>query len=365
MSDQKITRRLHVSVNNGDKNDYFITDISAASSGRNHGRVAASESNRIRLLGMVVFFTTVVVFFTSDVDITTWVPMKHTNKDIKRKEYPIQMLQDVPTVAEIESTLQREHRRIYGDNIEDVARVQIHSLAHTYALTYKLIHELQKQQIHVTLTFGSHLGALRHHGVIPFEEKDVDLAVFSTNTSKIKRAIRATLSTQPHLNLTFSEAYFGFQIPATKELQTYIDVWMFKNVASQTRCVGHQLPDKSCKRWYRDFHDKPPPIYRYDDWFPFRTELFGTERVPIPATNIPIESFHFDDRGPNFWNKTCGPDRRWWEKGQKWLQVDMRERKCSHKYNAYPFVFKKENGIEQLRQGSVVIHEVDGVSHIP
>ena len=203
---------------------------------------------------------------------------------------------------------------------------------------------------------------MRHRGVIPFEEKDVDLAVFSTDVKKIKRAIHTSIGTKPHLNLTFVETDFGFQIPATKELHTYIDVWMFKVSASQkyATCVGHQLRTKSCLKWYRHFHDEKPPTYLYNSWFPFRTEYFGTERVPIPATNKPIESLHFDDKGPNFWNITCGPDRRW--NGEKWVKVDMKERKCSDKYETYPFVFLKENGVEQLRQGSVVLHELPGVS---
>mmetsp|Transcript_906 Transcript_906/g.1478 ORF Transcript_906/g.1478 Transcript_906/m.1478 type:complete len:426 (+) Transcript_906:74-1351(+) len=370
MSDQMITRRRHSGNHSGENDSQSSSQNNTTvdyTYDRNYEQeVATTKSKYILLLRIVIFLTGVIILFTSNVDISTWVPTNRLRKDAERKEEPIQMLQNVSTVAEIESILQKEHMRVRGDYITEDAKVGLHSLAQTYALTYKLIRELQNQQINVTLTFGSHLGALRHHGVIPFEEKDVDLAVFSTDTSKIKRAIRTTLDTQQHLKLTFSETDFGFQIPSTKEFQTYIDVWMFKNDASnQTTCVGHQLPQKSCKTWYKNFHAKPPPIYRYNAWFPFRTELFGTERVPIPATNIPIESFHFDDRGPNFWNTTCGPDRRWNEKIERWVKVDMLERQCKDKYNLHPFVFKKENGIEQLRQGSVVIHEVAGVSTLP
>eukprot|EP00573_Skeletonema_grethae_P011067 CAMPEP_0201698860 /NCGR_PEP_ID=MMETSP0578-20130828/21218_1 /ASSEMBLY_ACC=CAM_ASM_000663 /TAXON_ID=267565 /ORGANISM="Skeletonema grethea, Strain CCMP 1804" /LENGTH=344 /DNA_ID=CAMNT_0048185495 /DNA_START=202 /DNA_END=1236 /DNA_ORIENTATION=- len=321
-------------------------------------RVPAPQSNS-RLLGMIAL-TAVIVFFTSDVE--------HTIKVVEndRKE-PIQKMQAVPSVAEIESTLLREHMIIHGDFIVEETKNRLTSLAHAYALTYKLIQELQNQHISVTLTFGSHLGALRHHGVIPFDEKDIDLAVFSTDAVKIKRAMQTALDTQPHLKLTINEADFGYQIFKTKTFLTYIDVWMFKNIESkELTCVGHQLPDKSCERWYKNFHARLPPVYPYDAWFPVRTELFGTERVPIPATNIPIESRDFeynaDGDRPNFWNTTCGPHRRWNETESRWIEVDMSERKCSDKYSVYPFVFKMENGIEQLRQGSVVIHEVAGVT---
>ncbi len=323
---------------------------------RANSRLIGSKRNT-RHIG-VIALTAVIIFFTSDV--------KHTLKDVTvvgiHGKEPIQKMQAVPTVAEIESTLLKEHMKVHGDSIVEETKNRLNSLAHTYALTYKLIEEFQNQHIHVTLTFGSHLGALRHHGVIPFEEKDVDLAVFSTDAVKVKRAMQTALDTQPHLNLTITESDFGFQIYKTKDFLTYIDVWMFKNNESKNvTCVGHQLPDKSCTKFYKHFYAKLPPIYRYDAWFPFRTELFGTERVPIPATNIPIESFHFDDSGPNFWNTTCGPHRRWNETKSRWIMVNMSERKCSDKYDLYPFVFKKENGIEQLRQGSVVIHEVAGV----
>ena len=97
-----------------------------------------------------------------------------------------------------------------------------------------------------------------------------------------------------------------------------------------------------------------------DAWFPLRTELFCIERVSIPATNIPIESFHFDAGWPNFWNMTCGPSRRW--DGKRWVNVDMKELTCSDNYDGYPFVFLKDDWVEQLRQGSTVIHEVAGVS---
>jgi hypothetical protein len=329
---------------------------------------SAPRRRNARFIGCrIVAVTAIIIFFSSEVYIATFLflPPKLTNKDIEMEKEQFQKLQAVPTVAEIESTLESEHKRIHGDSIieDSDAKMRLHTLAETYALTYKLIHELQKQNISVSLTFGSHLGALRHHGVIPFEEKDVDLAVFSTDKSKIESAIRVTLDTHSHLNLTFHESDFGFQIPPTNDLLTYIDIWMFKNNASnKTACVGHQQPKKSCATWYRNFHAKRPPIYAYDAWFPFRTVLFGTERVPIPATNVPIETFHFDDRGPNFWNTTCGPDRRWNETKAKWVKVDMNERKCSDKYDIHPFVFLKEGGIEQLRQGSVVIHEVAGAT---
>ena len=65
-------------------------------------------------------------------------------------------------------------------------------------------------------------------------------------------------------------------------------------------------------------------------------------------------------------NRSCGPSRRW--NGKRWVNIDAKERKCSDKYNGYPFVFLKDdgkdNGVEQLRQGSTstVIHEVACVS---
>jgi hypothetical protein len=312
----------------------------------------------LRIVGFAVLATISFAFFnTSSVDSNKILLSPNSDTAIATKK-PIRKAQPLPTSVEVETTLEIELRRV----AVQIDTQKLHSLAQTYALTYSLVHELHQRNVSVTLTFGSHLGALRHHGVIPFEEKDVDLAAFTTNASLIESAIKATLDVQPHLNITFHESDFGFQIVGGV-LQTYIDIWMFDVSGTEITCVGHQQVNKSCRTWYKMFHATLPPVYSYDAWLPFRTALFGTERVPVPATNKPIESFHFDDKGPNFWNTTCGPDRRWNETLAKWLKVDMKERKCSDKYETYPFVFLKEGGFEQLRQGAIVIHEVAGVSH--
>lgn len=198
-----------------------------------------------------IAITSVIVFFTS----------QPTMKDIigidkKREETIIQKIQAVPTVDEIESSLLKEHIIVHGDFIVTETKYRLNSLAHTYALTYELIAEFQRQHINVSLCFGSHLGALRHHGVIPFNEKDVDLAVFSTDPDKVKRVIQTALDTpQPHLNLTILEGDYGYQISKSEKFLTYIDVFMYRNIESKNvTCVGRPRPDLNCKEFYRKVH---------------------------------------------------------------------------------------------------------------
>ena len=57
-------------------------------------------------------------------------------------------------------------------------------------LVYALISSFTRHDISIFVGFGSHLGARRHHGIIPFGEKDVDLQIFSTDEGLVKSIIR-------------------------------------------------------------------------------------------------------------------------------------------------------------------------------
>ena len=51
----------------------------------------------------------------------------------------------------------------------------IDDYATMYELVYALIASFTRHNISIFVGFGSHLGARRHHGIIPFGEKDVDI----------------------------------------------------------------------------------------------------------------------------------------------------------------------------------------------
>lgn len=289
----------------------------------------------------------------------------------------------------------------YPEN--EPTRDYVRTLANTYALAYSVVHELQVVRgVPLALYAGSHLGANRHHGIIPFQEKDVDFAVFSTDTKLIQEGLDAAVRMHSDrfnatVVVTGSDVSrrgrlvptFGWDIrPANEEeakkrgggalpdMSHYIDVWMFgfssggrQGMTNQTVCVGWH--GTGCARWFRYYHTKPPPPYGADEWFPFRYHLFGTHLVPIPAKDTILEKFPLTveaaARGvPKFWNATCGPWRTWTtNRGREgWRIPPLSERSCSHRYGAYPFVFVKDAAagsaapVEQLRQGSTVLHTV-------
>uniref|UniRef100_A0A6T8ICA2 Uncharacterized protein n=1 Tax=Proboscia inermis TaxID=420281 RepID=A0A6T8ICA2_9STRA len=141
----------------------------------------------------------------------------------------------------------------------------------------------------------------------------------------------------------------------------YFDFWFFESYADgagtkKAKCVGRDNKT-GCRDWFKTFWAKNPPVYDYSDWFPPRYQVFGTHRVPISSTNKHIETWVFDE-GKDFWNTTCGPWRRWYDKGG-WIITPKNERVCSNFYDKNPFVFLTDNGTEQLRQNSTVLHEIE------
>ena len=67
----------------------------------------------------------------------------------------------------------------------------IDDYATMYELVYALISSFTRHNISIFVGFGSHLGARRHHGIIPFGEKDVVIQIFSNPCacSKVRRDI--------------------------------------------------------------------------------------------------------------------------------------------------------------------------------
>ena len=82
-------------------------------------------------------------------------------------------------------------------------------------------------------------------------------------------------------------------------------------------------------------------------------QVFGSHRVPIPRTSKELETFDYNI-AEEHWNTTCGSHKVWL--GYIWGQVPREGRECSRLYDKYPFVFKAEDGMEELRQGDIVVH---------
>ena len=280
----------------------------------------------------------------------------------------------LPSAATVKHLLEGERQKILeAGGIAPYTNYQL--LANTYALTYAFIREFERRNIPIFLTYGSLIGAARHHGIIPFSEKDVDFAVFSTDSDSVGAAIQAALTSQGVGTSTFEESNFGYQYEARRHgnplisnetnISHYFDFWFFDSYTNgagekQAECVGRHKT--GCSEWYQMFWARSAPAYKYSDWFPPRYQVFGTHRVPVSSTNRPIEMFHFHN-GKDFWNTTCGPSRRWEESHSEWIQALPQERVCSNFYDKNPFVFLTGHGTEQLRQGSTVLHETPRASH--
>lgn len=274
-----------------------------------------------------------------------------------------------PPAIEIQQILRKERQgiKIVNPNNEkdDTDYDYFKDMSLIYELTYAFVAAFQAGGIPIFLAFGSHIGARRHHGIIPFGEKDVDFAIFSRDRDRIKDVIRKVLVEKSMDVTSIKDANFGYHVTTT--FSHYFDFWLFEHreekkenpnviATSVVQCMGWDHEEctgcesrnvsPGCSDWYRRYRgEKMAPIFAMEDWFPPRYEMFGTHKVPIPNASNDL-AVHY--RG-GLWDEYCGDHR----KGRP-----DSERLCSKRYGDYPFVFlRPESGIEELRQGGVVLHE--------
>ena len=115
-----------------------------------------------------------------------------------------------------------------------------------YAQLYRVVTALEAHGIVTSLEHGSMLGAKRHHGVQPFGDRDIDVAVFSTNMTTVDAALRR-IGQRWEIN----EAGFGYHLPAEGGSKTYIDLWFYERTVEGVRCVGI---DNRCGEWHSRYH---------------------------------------------------------------------------------------------------------------
>ena len=84
-------------------------------------------------------------------------------------------------------------------------------------------------------------------------------------------------------------------------------------------------------------------------------QVFGSHKVPIPRTSRELETFDYNI-AEEHWNTTCGMHRWYDSNSGRWVDVPKEERDCSKLYDKHPFVFKTDDGAEELRQGDVIMH---------
>ena len=97
---------------------------------------------------------------------------------------------DYPSYDTIKSILTAEFKNVPKDGNT------IERLAKFYELMYAFIAAFKRRNINLVVMAGSHLGARRHHEMIPFSEKDVDFAIFSFDEEKISNTIQEVLQSK-------------------------------------------------------------------------------------------------------------------------------------------------------------------------
>ena len=181
-----------------------------------------------------------------------------------------------------------------------------------YKVVYALFDAFEKNGVPACLILGSFLGAERHAGVIPFGEKDADIALFSTNTSLIEEIIDDVAgSTMWHRNTDGKgpgSDGFGYHVgeryvAGSSERYIagsnyYIDIWLYEQQGSAVKCVGHH---GGCVRWMRKYRNNPKWYnFDFDDFFPFRYLKFGSRELPVPRTTQFLQTWY-----PK-WQSKCG-----------------------------------------------------------
>ena len=197
-----------------------------------------------------------------------------------------------------------------------------------YSVVYSLIREFEATGTPIFLYAGSVLGARRHHGLIPWD-KDVDLALFSTDAAFVKRILNS-LNMKWHINRGDG---FGFHIDT--EFKQYIDIWMYERIGNIAKCVG---VDNGCMRWHRKMQQK---IIEYNAsvFFPPVYAPFGPYILPIPHDS----TTHLNLKYTNNWREKCGG----WTRGKN---------PCAPLKRLHPFVRLISNHREELWKGKSLLH---------
>lgn len=174
-----------------------------------------------------------------------------------------------------------------------------------YTYLYQVIDALAAVGVTSLLSKGSFLGAARHGGIIPFAEKDLDVAVFSTNEILIEsvlNGIRKLHWRTNHDGMKDKSVGFGYHLdpPGTK---LYIDLWLFERRDGKVRCVGGS-GGIGCDAWYTHWIKYNPtgigPTYEESDWFPPRALYFGRRKLLVPGTTAQLDLLY-----PG-WKTVCG-----------------------------------------------------------
>ena len=247
-------------------------------------------------------------------------------------------------------------------------------------------------KVPVSLSWGSLLGSRRHHSIVPWDNQDADLWVFSTDHTLIA-SVLGELQHSRYPKSSWYNKSFGYHIDISLVEHRYVDLWLYEETAAgdSVQCTGHR---GSCLSWYTwckrkkcDPHAKPP-VFLLSDVFPLVVRPFGPYLLPSPRRADVILAEHYgttwrsicpahfrEDRDP--WvtalsTPVLGPaDREVREGDNQGSREDLSPRACmsttfgplpcpkgfgcTQFYAWYPFVFDEPDGTETLQINSTVL----------
>ena len=261
------------------------------------------------------------------------------------------------------NTSWRDHTS-HGQRLESLEPVlqssQLANITWDDQLLYDFLADLMERfaahKVPASLSWGSLLGSRRHHSIIPWDQQDADLWVFSTNHTLITSMLDEQHTRYP--KSYWHNKSFGYHIQISRTQRRYVDLWLYEETAAgSVQCTGHR---GSCAEWYTwckrkkcDTHGTPP-TFLLSDIFPLVVRPFGPYLLPAPRRPDAILAEHYGKS----WRSTC-PAR---------YPKDLSPRACmnttfgplpcpkglgcSQFYAWYPFVFDEPDGTEALRINS-------------
>jgi len=208
----------------------------------------------------------------------------------------------------------------------DLPRMDPHDVGRFYDLLMKVDHLFKKAGISYWATTGTLLGAVRHRGVIPWDD-DIDIAICAEDIPSLK-ALQGALSEEGLGMAYYSEAKFYKIFPLNGDLiqkdggvyewkYPFIDIFPLICAGGKRRYMYEVWREK----YKNDF------FYEKDLCFPLARIPFGPTTIPVPKRSVDYVKRAYDED----WNTVTYVhfDHKN-ERYRKKIRVDLVDRSAPH-----------------------------------